>query len=427
MQQVQRRAAEIVGEVLAGRSLDAILVVARDRQPQLTDSEKGALQDICFGTLRTLGTIDRQLEALLAKPLSDEALRNLLRVAVYQLRSTRAPTHAIVDQAVKAAVAMKMVAARGLVNAVLRNFIRRRDELEKHAAETESGRYSFPQWWIDRTREQYPEDWKKILESANERPPMTLRVNRRRCTREEYLRQLESAGMSAVPVGGEGLLLARPAPVGRLPEFATGAASVQDAGAQLAAHFLDVQNGMRVLDACAAPGGKATHILECADVDLTALDSSKDRLGRIEDNLTRLGLVAKVLVGDASRPDEWWDGRPFDRVLADVPCSGSGVVRRHPDIRWLRQPADPRRFAVQQSAILDGLWRVLARGGKLLYATCSIFHEENWRQIQGFVQRHADARRLAIDGCDGLSIHSSGQILPDDRHDGFFYALLEKA
>lgn len=427
MLEIQRRAAEVIGGVLSGRSLDAQLGLLRDRSPALTDQENGALQDISFGTLRALGTIDEVLDALLRKPVVDEGLRNLLRVALQQLRSTRAAPHAVVDNAVKACVAIKKGAARGLVNAVLRNYLRQRDALEKLAAQSDRGRYSYPQWWIDKVREQYPEQWVDVLESGNRHPPMTLRVNLRRSSQAAYLRMLDEAHMAATGIGDEGVILERPVPVVRIPGFARGLVSVQDAGAQLAAHLLDVRDGMRVLDACAAPGGKASHVLELAETALLALDTSETRLARIHENLGRLSLPAQVRCGDASRPDDWWNGIPFDRVLADVPCSGSGVVRRHPDIRWLRKPTDLDGFVRQQEAILEGLWQVLARGGKLLYVTCSLFHEENWRQIQNFVQRHADARRLALDGGEGLHIHSSGQILPDDRHDGFFYALLEKA
>ena len=256
---------------------------------------------------------------------------------------------------------------------------------------------------------------------------MTLRVNPRITTPDTYRDLLQQHGISAARVGIEGLILERPCPIVRLPDFSVGAVSVQDAGAQVAAHLLDLSDGLRVLDACAAPGGKSAHMLELADVDLLALDNDATRLQRVQDNLTRLNLSARVLCGDAANPDGWWDGTPFDRILADVPCTASGVVRRHPDIKWLRRPGDIAGFAERQAAMLDKLWQLLARGGKLLYATCSIFHEENGQQIHNFVQRHADGRRLAIPASDSLPIHSSGQIFPDDRHDGFFYALLEKA
>ena len=427
MDLIQRRAGEVVGAVLSGRNLDSALAEARQQEPSLDDSGRAALQDICYGTLRALGAVDYLLDRLLQRPAADIAVKNLLRIALYQLRSTRAGPHAVVDHAVRATAGIGKPAAKGLVNAVLRNYLRRREELESQDGWPDTARYSYPQWWIDRIRGEYREHGDSILSAGNRHPPMTLRVNTRVSTPDAYRDLLQQHGISAARVGIQGLILERPCPIVRLPDFSVGAVSVQDAGAQAAAHLLDLSDGLRVLDACAAPGGKSAHMLELADVHLLALDNDATRLQRVQDNLTRLNLYARVLCGDAANPDGWWDGTPFDRILADVPCTASGVVRRHPDIKWLRRPGDIAAFAERQAAMLDKLWQLLARGGKLLYATCSIFHEENGRQIQNFVQRHADGRRLAIPASDGLPIHSSGQIFPDDRHDGFFYALLEKA
>ena len=237
---------------------------------------------------------------------------------------------------------------------------------------------------------------------------------------------LEAAGLSHEKVGDSALALARAVPVERIPGFAEGLASVQDASAQQAAVLLDLHDGLRVLDACAAPGGKTAHILERADVDLTAVDHDAARLERIQSNLARLGLSARLICGDARTPDAWWDGRPFERILADVPCSASGVVRRHPDIKWLRRVEDVAAFAERQRDIIDALWQLLASDGKLLYATCSVFHEENEEQIARFLERHHDARRLILPGLDSNPRVPAGQILPDATHDGFFYALLEK-
>ena len=249
---------------------------------------------------------------------------------------------------------------------------------------------------------------------------MTLRSNVRRGSASDYLHRLQQAGLGARRLDNGALLLARPVPVERLPGFGEGAVSVQDAGAQLAATLLDVRDGMRVLDACAAPGGKTAHILELADVDMTALDADAVRLQRVGSNLERLGLSARMQAADAAAPDVWWDGNPFERVLVDAPCSASGVVRRHPDIKWLRRPSDIGGFAAQQQRLLQALWKVVARGGKLLYVTCSIFSEEDHQTIGGFAARHPDARILGgMPGRDGL-------LLPDDEHDGFYYALLQK-
>ncbi|MEK6594503.1 MAG: 16S rRNA (cytosine(967)-C(5))-methyltransferase RsmB [Pseudomonadota bacterium] len=427
MLEVQRLATAVIDSVLSGRSLDSELAVLWRRHSALSVQQRAAIQDICFGTLRFLGRLDALLQALLDKPLLDERLRCLLRAALYQLEYTRAAPHAVVDHAVRACEQLRMTAAKGLVNAVLRNFLRRRAQLVASAQRMDVGRFSHPQWWIDKLRSQYPAHYASMLEVSNLHPPLTLRVNRRRISVEAYLAQLASADIPAQRIIDSAVLLAQPRPVDRIPGFAEGLASVQDAAAQRAAPLLQAGDGMRVLDACAAPGGKAAHILELADVDLTAVDNSAPRLERVNANLARLGLRARVVCGDVDHPDGWWDGVPFDRILADVPCSASGVVRRHPDIKWLRRESDIRQFAERQQRMLDGLWRLLASDGKLLYATCSVFHEENQLQIAQFLDRHHDAQCLILPGADTHNQQAAGQLLPDERHDGFFYALLAKA
>lgn len=375
-----------------------------------------------YGTLRFYGQLHAILDLLLQKPVQDAAVRALLLVALYQLQYSRSAEHAVVDHAVRAAEALKKPWAKGLVNAVLRNFLRQRISLLEQASASEEGRYSHPQWWIDKLRRQYPDDWATLLEANNQHPPMTLRVNGLAASTKAYLDLLHQQGIEGQQVGENAILLDQPVPVDKLPGFGEGMASVQDAGAQFAARLLDVADGMRVLDACAAPGGKAAHLLELARVELTALDSDPERLKKIEQTLQRLKLDAHCLVGNAARPEEWWDGRPFQRILADVPCSASGVVRRHPDIKWLRREADVAGFAAQQAEILDALWRVLGSGGKLLYATCSVFAEENQQQIAQFLVRHKDAQCLPL----SLPTAKDGQLTPDLQHDGFFYALLLK-
>jgi 16S rRNA (cytosine967-C5)-methyltransferase len=426
MLEVQRHAVRVVGRVLDGRSLDAELRATGARTPALSPADRAALQDIAFGTLRFLGEIDGALDVLLDRPVESERLRNVLRVALYQLIHSRAAPHAVVDFAVRSADALGHTRARGLVNAVLRTFLRRREATLAAAARTEVGRYSHPQWWIDKLKRQYPHHYAGILESANMHPPLTLRVNRRRARREDYRAILDAAGFSHEVAGESALVLARAVPVERIPGFEEGLASVQDASAQWAAVLLDLRDGLRVLDACAAPGGKTAHILERADVDLTAVDHDAARLERVQSNLTRLGLNARLVCGDARTPQAWWDGRPFARILADVPCSASGVVRRHPDMKWLRREQDVSAFADRQSELLDALWQLLESDGKLLYATCSVFHEENGEQIARFLERHHDARRLILPGLNSNPQAPAGQILPDATHDGFFYALLEK-
>jgi len=427
MVEVQRLAAAVIGGVLAGRSLDAELAQAWQRHAQLDERSRAAVQDLAYGTLRLLGRFDALLDALLDKPLKDARLRPLLLVALYQLEGTRAAPHAVVDHAVRACKVLGLTSARGLANAVLRNFLRQRPSLDASIQKSETARYSHPQWWIDKLRAQYPAHYAAALEADNSRPPLALRVNRRRSSVAEYLQRLAREGIASEASGEAAVLLHKPMPAGRIPGFAEGLVSVQDAAAQRAAPLLDSADGMRVLDACAAPGGKAGHVLELADVALTALDRDESRLARVRSNLQRLGLVADVICGDACEPASWWDGKPFDRILADVPCSASGVARRHPDIKWLRRETDLAHFAREQGRMLDALWQALASGGKLLYATCSVFHEENSDQVARFLERHRDATRQALPAVNDDEQLPAGQLLPDGRHDGFFYALLQKS
>ncbi len=418
----QALAAGAVAQVLGGQSLSAVLPALWRAQPGLTAPARGAVQDLVYGTLRHLGRLQAHLEALAQRPVTDARLRALLLVGLYQLAFGRTPEHAAVHQTVEASRRLDKAWAAGFVNGVLRSFLRRRDELAQRADRRDTSRFSHPRWWIDRLRHQYPGEYRRLLEQGLAHPPMTLRVNRRRIAPEAYGALLTAEGLAWAAVGPVALRLAQPVSVERLPGFAQGWVSVQDAGAQRAAEWLDLAPGQRVLDACAAPGGKTAHILETAEVSLLALDKDPARLARVEDNLARLGLTAQVRAGDAAEPQAWWDGRPFDRILADVPCSGSGVVRRHPDIKWLRRAEDLPALAQEQLRILGALWRVLAPGGKLLYATCSLFAEENQHVVERFLAAHGDAARLSLPGHpDGFA-----QLLPDATHDGFFYALLAK-
>jgi 16S rRNA (cytosine967-C5)-methyltransferase len=321
---------------------------------------------------------------------------------------------------------MRLAPAKGLVNAVLRGFLRRRAELRAASQRADTGRYSYPQWWVEKIRAQYPEQYAAVLEAGNRHAPLTLRVNTRRISRENYLARLTAEGITAAAFETQAVVLDKPMPVEKLPGFTEGLVSVQDASAQRAALLLDTHHGMRVLDACAAPGGKTAHLLELADITLTALDDSAERLTRVQSNLDRLGLAATTRCGDARDPAAWWDGTHFDRILADVPCSGSGVTRRHPDIKWLRRSSDIAKFAQTQQDIIDALWRLLAAGGKFLYVTCSVFREENHHQTARFLQRHPDAQLQPLPPTD-FAPDLAGQILPDARHDGFYYALLLKA
>ncbi len=410
-------AARAVAAVMGGRNLDVALAALA-----LPAAARPAAMDLAYGALRAFGRGDFFLACLMTRPLAEPTVRGLLLAALERIETRPADVHTTVDQAVTAAAGLARGRYQALVNAVLRNFQRRRDELVAAADDDAIARWRHPRWWLAALRAAYPERWREVAEAGNGRAPMTLRVNRRRVATADFQRRFADAGIAAEPLGGAALRLARPMPVERLPGFAEGWVSVQDWGAQQAAPLLDARAGMRVLDACAAPGGKTAHLLELADLDLTALELDATRAGCIGDNLGRLGLSARVAVADC-RETGWWDGVPFDRILADVPCSASGVARRHPDIKWLRRPGDVARFAAGQREILDALWRLLAPGGKMLYATCSLFPEENSRQVAAFVARHGDAQRLPMRDDDK---ECEWQLLPDADHDGFYHALLAK-
>ncbi len=445
----QQIAAIAVSNVLAGRNLTLALPDALSSYPNATPQQRGAAADLSYGTLRFYGEVNAYLTQLLEKPLSNEHITALLLVAIYQLLHDKADDFTVVNQAVKAAGDAKPRWAKGLVNGVLRNFLRQKDALAEKLKTDEIALYSYPQWWINKLKKQYPlEDIKQktaknsspadqypcafqsILKTGNLHPPMTLRVNRRLTNTEEYLQLLARQSIDAVHLGADAVMLTKPLPVEQVPGFADGVVSVQDYGAQLAAHLLDLQPNMKVLDACAAPGGKTGHILELVDVSLTALDNDASRLNRVESNLKRLKLSANLQLGDAAT---YKADKPFDRILADVPCTASGIVRRHVDIKWLRRETDIATFTQQQSAILQQLWQCLAKKGKLLYVTCSIFNEENQQQIDNFLQKNADATQLPllmtndIDKNLEKNIHTlNGQLIPNAQHDGFFYALLVK-
>ena len=422
MHNIQLAASRIVQQVLAeGRNLNQVLEETLGKKAAWSPAQRAALQDLSYGTLRFYGQLHAVLTVLLHKPLADERVSNLLLVALFQLQHSKAARHAIVDHAVRAVQTLNPRVS-GLANAVLRNFLRSQAALLEQAAQNAEGKYSYPRWWIDELRAQYGERSAAVLEAGNQHPPMTLRVNRLRGSTAEYLVRLAEEDIAARQIGPSALQLERPMVVDKLPGFFDGLVSVQDAGAQYAAQLLDVHAGQRVLDVCAAPGGKTAHILESAAVQLVSVDKDEKRLQRVAENLQRLGLSAQLVAGDAAKPAEWWDGQAFERILADVPCSASGVVRRHPDIKWLRRPADIAGFAAQQLDILRAIWPLLAQDGKLLYATCSIFRQENEQVIAAFLAQQLNARRLPIE----LPESSGGQLLPNDQHDGFFYALLQK-
>ena len=425
----QQIAADAVADVLAGRNLTLALPHAIAGFAKATPQQRGAAADLSYGTLRYYGEIHAYLTQLLEKPLSNAHITALLLVAIYQLLHDEAEAFTVVNQAVKAAADAKPRWAKGLVNGVLRNFLRQKEALSLVVSKNEVATYSYPQWWINKLKSQYPSHWQMMLEAGNLHPPMTIRVNTQKVTVDDYVQLLSRQDIATERLGGVAIVLAKPVSVEKVEGFSDGVVSVQDYGAQLAAYLLDSKPNMRVLDACCAPGGKTGHILELADVQLTALDSDESRLQRVQSNLDRLALQADVHVGDAALAD-WWDGVPFERILADVPCTASGIVRRHVDIKWLRRESDIAFFAKQQAAILENLWKMLAKGGQMLYATCSVFSEENQLQIDAFLNSHADAKQLPFElpvGCPSSSVTQlNGQLIPTTAHDGFFYALLQK-
>jgi 16S rRNA (cytosine967-C5)-methyltransferase len=426
----RRRAARGLAEVLdRGRSLTETLA-GLDRE--FADGRDRALvRRLCNRVLRDRPALEWRLSQLLDKPLPKRAreIHYLLLTALDQLIEGREPAHAVVHASVAAARASRQPRLAGLVNAVLRNYQRRGDALAERLPDDPALRLGYPEWLLARIRRDWPHRWQSIAGAGNAAPPTWLRANRRRTSPAELRERLLAEGLPAelAAHAPDAVRLARAVRVGTLPGFAEGAFSVQDAGAQLAARLLDLHDGQHVLDACAAPGGKAAHALERADIDLTAVDADPARARRVEATLQRLGLQARVVVGDARRPDVWAGDATWDRILIDAPCTGTGVLRRHPDIRWLRRAADVDANSATQRALLAALWPRLRPGGLLVYATCSILHAENRDVIEDFAARHDDARVAEPELPDAVAVGPGCQILPGslDR-DGFYYAVLRR-
>ncbi|WP_353172147.1 16S rRNA (cytosine(967)-C(5))-methyltransferase RsmB [Paracandidimonas soli] len=440
--------AALVRDVQKGGSLS-------DLMPGVPAQSRPAVQSVTFHVMRRLGLARALKTALVPRKPPEPLLDALLQVALALLETAtrhgeeggeqrhemdheqdaaQSPrgepvyaVHTVVDQAVNAAAGHRRLRNfKGMVNAVLRNFLRGREALLAEARQQPEACWNHPEWWVNTIRKAYPGQWRQVLSASDHPGPMTLRVNIRRKTVAALQAALAEAGIASSPLGAQGLVLETPRPVQAIPGFEEGWWSVQDASAQQAALLLAPEPGMRVLDACAAPGGKTAHLLELADIHLQALDADPVRLERIRQTLARLGLDGdhvKLAAADAADVGAWWDGEPFDLVLADVPCTASGIVRRHPDIRWLRRESDLRKTAELQRRIADALWQTVKPGGKLLYATCSVFPQEGEQQARAFAQRWPDATRL----------EAPGQILPlpeegrqAGAYDGFFYALFAK-
>jgi 16S rRNA (cytosine967-C5)-methyltransferase len=425
-------AALAVKDVLGtGRALDQAL---EQRQQGLNDPRDKALtQEMAFGVLRWLPRLRAGAAQLLSQPMKQRDLdvESLLLVGLYQLWYLRVPTHAAVSETVAAAAPLHKPWAAGLLNAVLRNFQRRRQAVTDAAEADPDSQLCFPAWLLERLRLSWPADWQELAEASNQRPPMTLRVNRARISRSDYAARLAAAGLAARPLafGPAGLILDRPEGVTRLPGFDEGLVSVQDGAAQLAAPLLGPEHGEEILDACAAPGGKTCHLLELAPAArVTAVDVNETRLRSLRAGLGRLGLRARVLAADLAQTSGAWADRRYRRILLDVPCSATGVIRRHPDIKWLRRDADIPVLTALQGRILDAVWPRLAPGGMLLYGTCSLLAEENHEQMAAFLRRTPDARERPIEAAWGRACAHGRQVLTGEAGmDGFYFARLTKA
>ncbi len=425
----QAYAAKILYEVIIKhKSLNIALA-----QEKIPSEQHGLTQEICYGVLRWYPRLDLLSKALLHKPLKSKAeiIQVLILIGLYQVLFLKLPPASAVDATTEAAKLLKQNWATGLVNAVLRNFLR--DETKYLAAidKHTTGKYAHPAWLIKMVQQAWPAQWQKILEANNQRPPMFLRVNLSKISRENYLAELKTANIAATAAAftHSGILLDQPMAVHKLPRFTKGFASVQDNAAQLTAELLELAPGQTILDACAAPGGKTCHILESEAKlkNLVAVDNDAQRVIKIQENLQRLNLKASLVTGDASEPEQWWDGKLFDRILLDAPCSATGVIRRHVDIKLLRRSNDIPILAEQQLNILSTLWPLLKPDGILLYITCSVLPQENNEVIAQFLAQHSDAKEIQITADWGVTLNPGRQILPGQENmDGFYFAKLQK-
>ncbi|PST88460.1 16S rRNA (cytosine(967)-C(5))-methyltransferase [Photobacterium iliopiscarium] len=423
---VRAAAAKVIYQVVdQGQSLSAALPLA---QQNIKERDHALLQEICYGVLRWLPRLESITNALMDKPLKGKqrVFHHLILVGLYQLGYMRIPAHAAVAETVDATKTLKKTQLRGLINAVLRSYQRQKDALDEQAVSHDAGKYGHPSWLLKLLKASYPDDYAAICEANNTKAPMWLRVNSHHHDRDTYRTLLDAEGIATElhPQAADALRLISPCDVTKLPGFSDGWVSVQDAAAQLAVDYLQPQAGELILDCCAAPGGKTVHIMErVPSTQVVAIDCDENRLKRVHENLERLNLTAQVLCADARYPEQWWDGEKFDRILLDAPCSATGVIRRHPDIKWLRRGEDIAALALLQAEIFDAMWLQLKPGGTLVYATCSITPQENCDQVKAFLSRTADA--ILIDSDPATP---GRQILPgEESMDGFYYAVLTKA
>jgi 16S rRNA (cytosine967-C5)-methyltransferase len=421
-------AAQIISHVL---KQEASLTTLFEKQlSQLAESERGLCQQLCYGVLRWQPKLDAISNKLLNKPLKrkDLDILALIYVGLYQLSDMRVPSHAAISETVNACLDLNKKWAKGLINACLRNYQRQQDEITASLDNDDLASYAHPQWLIDLIQQNWPENWQQILLENNQQAPMYIRVNKQKVARDAYSKLLDEADIThtLIPLCGEGIALNSAVNVLQLPNFEQGFASVQDGAAQITVSLLQLDQQQHVLDACAAPGGKSCHILEHEpSTSLTSIDIDASRLEQIEENLARLDLRASLIAADAAQPETWWDKQKFDRILIDAPCSGTGVIRRHPDIKYLRREEDIQQLAIQQHDLLEQLWPLLKDDGLLIYITCSILKEENEHQIRDFLQRHPEAKEFAPSSLPATKVTHGYQRFPgDDGLDGFYYACL---
>lgn len=401
--------------------------------PLLEDKQRSLCQQLSYGVIRHYSTLDYLSQQLLSKPLKakDQDLKNLLLCGLFELMHMRTPPHAVLSETVNASKKLGKQWASGMINACLRAYQRRADSLNQDLASDNEASSAHPAWLLERFTHDWPSRFSDIIEANNQAAPMMLRVNRQKCSRDDYLNKLVQADIPAQALNScpDGILLDQAVDVYQLPGFEAGEVSVQDGAAQHVVRLMQLEPGLRILDACAAPGGKTCHMLEHqADIQLLAMDLDASRLKQISENASRLNLEISLLCADASQPESWWDGQLFDRILLDAPCSGTGVIRRHPDIKLLRRPEDIAQLALRQQQLLDALWPLVRAGGMMIYTTCSVMKQENEQQIEAFLQRHHDATELQIADAPAHRTHVGYQRLPgDDVMDGFYYACLQRS
>ena len=431
MLSVRAAAAQVISQILGAKgSLSSLLPTISTK---IADNDRALLQELCFGTCRFYPQLHAYTECLLDKPLraKDADVQALLLLGLYQLLHTRIPDHAAIGETVEVTRDIKKPWATKLVNGVLRSFQRDKHKIDDLLAENRAFSSNHPAWMEAMISKCWPEQFDALIAANNQHPPFSLRLNIHKIARDNYLQLLCDMGISAspTPFSPFGITMEQACDPRKLPHFAEGWLSVQDEAAQLSADLLELSANMRVLDACSAPGGKTGHLLEVAPtLKVTALDADERRLGRVRENLARLDVNAHVICGDGTRPADWWDGEPYDRILLDAPCSATGIIRRHPDIKVLRTPEELDKLGELQQQLLKNLWPLLKPGGVLLYATCSIMPKENTRVIEAFLARQKDASCDQLEAEWGLAQPCGRQLLPQlDGHDGFYYARLRKS